>query len=93
MRAVRAPAGVPALDELADGWADEFPTGEVRDFGWLGFRQNLGDHPATIRDTNFAMLEGLPDSSPVRLCSSLMVTVFMCLNVSQSKPGCQFRVG
>ena len=47
--------------KLADGWADEFPPGEVRDFGRLGFRQNLGDNPAIVRYTNFAMLECLPD--------------------------------
>src|ERR1022692_3055511 len=48
---------------------------------------------ATIRPLSVTRIspccEACRTSSPVRLCSSLIVTVFMCHNVTQLEQGCQ----
>src|ERR1019366_1367486 len=48
---------------------------------------------ATIRPLSVTRIspccEACRTSSPVRLCSSLIVTVFMCLNVTRFEPVCQ----
>jgi len=80
-RAIGASRSKPStFNQLFHSGADVPAPGKVRDFRWLGFRQNLGDNPPVVRYANLAMLESLPDqlASP-----AVQFPDCHCLHVSQ----------